>query len=140
MEGPVVPSSGVVSSEIDFETFVADTFDAEEAVMIVLALRDGAAPLTVTEILAALERSFKFRPVEDRRVVEKRIEIRMRDLVERAIIRSAADKKFEYAAAGETDAMVARVADLFHSRPRELNQLIYSTHSRARRLAEAFRL
>ncbi len=140
MEGPVLPSGDVVSSEVDFETFVADTFDAEEAVMIVLALRDGAAPLTVAEILGALEQNFKFRPVEDRRVVEKRIEIRMRDLVERAIIRSAGDRKFAYAADGETDGMVARVADLFASRPRELNQMIYSTHSRARRLAEAFRL
>lgn len=130
----------MVLAQHDFEQFVADNFDSEEAVMIVLALK-GVPPLGIGDLLDRLERHFGAMPTDQRRVDEKRIELRLRDLAARKLVEVGDDDKYRYRAdeAGLGELM-DQLSTEFTTRRRDLNRLIYATASRARRLAEAFRL
>lgn len=122
----------------EFERFIADNFDSEEAVIVTLALRESRSALTAGEVLTRVELSAG-QASEDRRLAEKRIELRLRDLVERGLI-AAEGNTYRYAddEAGRK-AMMDRLMDAFTNRRGELNRIIYSSSARARRLAEAFR-
>jgi hypothetical protein len=132
----MVRAAYMIPTQQDLERFIASNFDSEEAVTIVLALRDVSRPLTIGELRDQLEPGAS----EDRRVAEKRLELRLRDLSGKLVLR---DKDGRYRYAGQDSGvheLVGRIADEFANRRAELNRLIYSPASRARRLAEAFRL
>jgi hypothetical protein len=138
------PAALIPEPDRDFERFIADYFDSEEAVMIALALREAdgrGAALGTGELLERLEHELGVVPTDQRRVAEKRIELRLRDLVTRGLVRLAAEGQYQYAGAeaGLTQQM-DRLHVEFTTRRTDLNRLIYATISRARRLAEAFRL
>jgi hypothetical protein len=136
----MLPRAFMAFTQHGFERFVADNFDSEETVMIVLALR-GAPPLGIGDLLDRLERHFGLLPTEQRRLDEKRIELRLRDLIARELVHLGADGKYRSRAeeAGLAE-MIDRLSTEFTTSRRDLNRLIYATSSRARRLAEAFRL
>jgi hypothetical protein len=128
-------------SDRELERFIGEHFDSEEAVMIVLALRLRGAPLPVTEILQEMEQTFGAVIAVDRLIAAKRIELRLRDLTANGLAEHLEDGAFRYR--GEEAGLepdVARVALAFDARRAWLNRVIYSAASRARRLAEAFRL
>jgi len=124
----------------DFAQFVADAFDSEESVMIMLVLRQ-AGGLTAGEVLDRLERDFHVEQTDQRRLAEKRVELRLRDLVARGVVKHGHDNRFSDRTdeAGLTE-LADRLALEFETRRSQLNRMIYATASRARRLAEAFRL
>jgi hypothetical protein len=129
----------VAQSESSFEQFVSETFDAEEAVAVALALRAHSSPVSVTQLVEDLEQKMGFQFDEPRRLTEKRLELRLRDLATRQIVQRVGDH-FAYRADRWTEGLMARVASEFETRRVELNRLIYSTTTKARRLAEAFRV
>lgn len=125
-----------------FEQFVAETFDSEESVAVVLAVRGAGTSLTPAEVLERIEHELQLPATvqAERPIAEKRIELRLRDLEARGIVTRAADR-WSYAGVERgNDDDVARIAELFATSRRDVNRLIYSAASRARKLAEAFRL
>jgi hypothetical protein len=130
----------VPSFDPQFEQFIADSFDSEEAVMIVLALRKAERPLSAGEVLDELVRVFGLESSEERRLAEKRVELRMRDLAGRGLVHRENGSRFTYQPAdAEVERLVDQTAAEFEARRSDLNRLIYGAASRARRLAEAFR-
>jgi hypothetical protein len=128
------------AADPDYDRFVIDHFDSEEAVMIVLALR-GQPPLSPADIAETLEKTFHVGVGEDRRLTEKRVELRLRDLVSSELLERTADGTYRYRGDERgVDEFVERMDAQFTTRRSELNRLIYSSYSRARKLAEAFRL
>lgn len=123
-----------------FEQFIADHFDSEEAVMIVLTLRKAARALTAGEVFDQLLR-YGVDLAEERRLAEKRVELRMRDLAGHGLVRRETGGRFVYATSeAATDELVDRLIVEFEQHRTDLNRLIYGSAARARRLAEAFRL
>jgi hypothetical protein len=130
----------VPNSYRSFEDFVTESFDSEEAVMIVLVLRAAGEPLTTDGLLDRLEQSYRIERDEPRRLAEKRIELRLRDLAARGLVDARADATFRYRAEGPLDTFVAKLADSFASDRAAVDRLIYSIAAKARRVAGAFRL
>jgi hypothetical protein len=125
----------------ELERFIGEHFDSEEAVTIVLALRRRRVALAAEEILEELERHFGLEVQLDRLIAAKRIELRLRDLIAKGLAERSAEGRFRYR--GEeagAEPMIARIAVELETRRATLNRIIYSAASRARRLAEAFRL
>jgi hypothetical protein len=127
-----------VSASLDH--FVIDTFDSEEAVMIVLLMREARAALSAATVLDRLQETYEFSREEPRRLAEKRIELRLLDLVQRGLVQTSDRQMFEYGATGAKDALVGKLAEAFAANRAGINRLIYSTSAKARRVAEAFRL
>ncbi|HEX7808966.1 MAG TPA: hypothetical protein VF608_09580 [Thermoanaerobaculia bacterium] len=126
--------------EKSFEQFIAESFDSEEAVMIVLVLRDSDVSLSAAHVAERLERDFGVAPEQSPRLGEKRVELRLRDLAARGLVDILADGYRYRGDEAGVDAHVAHASELLTARRSDLNRLIYSTSARARRLAEAFRL
>ncbi|HEX7829379.1 MAG TPA: hypothetical protein VF787_06965 [Thermoanaerobaculia bacterium] len=126
--------------EKSFEQFIAESFDSEEAVMIVLVLRDSDVSLSAAHVAERLERDYGVAPEQSPRLGEKRVELRLRDLAARGLVDILADGYRYRGDEAGVDAHVVHAAELLAARRSDLNRLIYSTSARARRLAEAFRL
>lgn len=129
----------VTQSESPFEQFISETFDSEEGAAVALALRAYPAGIAMPHLVEYLEQNLGFRFDEPRRLTEKRLELRLRDLAARRIVRQS-DRGFLYSADTSTERLMAELAVQFDTRRAELNRIIYSTTTKARRLAEAFRL
>jgi hypothetical protein len=131
----------VPPSNPSYEQFVAETFDSEEAVMIVSVLRSASRALSPGEVLDGLESEYGVRQEEPLRLAEKRVELRMRDLTRSGVVEQIPGGDFRYRGheAGLDDSVERTIRQLTNDRA-ALNRLIYSTSSRARRLAEAFRI
>ena len=125
----------------EFERFVVDTFDSEEAVMALLAVRSADEAVTPAQVREALVAQYGLDGSEERRVAEKRIELRLRDLAAAHLVEKGADGRFRFDKSdAQRVALVDRVAAEFASRRGELNRLLYSPAAVARRVAEAFKL
>lgn len=129
----------VDTADSEIERFIAQHFRSEEELTIVMALRGLAAPVTPGEVIERLRAEYAFAD-ENTRVVQKRIELRMRDLESGHLVRRAGQTTFQYAADDSADAIIARISDVFRTRRKDIERMIYSPASSARRFAEAFRL
>lgn len=129
----------MVGADLDLEQFVTESFDSDEAVMLVLTLR-RSQPLTLGQLYDRLAAEFGVPGGEERRVVEKRLELRLRDLTARHLVGDDGYGRYRYSADDAIDELIARVETIFHQRPADLMRMIYSRSARARRLAEAFKL
>ncbi len=125
--------------DAELERFVAENFDSDEAVMLVLTLR-RAASFSLMELYDRLAADFGLFSGEDRRVAEKRLELRLRDLTARQLISATDGGRYRYSGDDAITLLVNRLDEIFRQKPSELNRIIYSRTARARRLAEAFRL
>lgn len=108
--------------------------------MIVSVLKREGEALSPSQILEQLERRFRLEPEQPRRLAEKRVELRLRDLARFGLIQDAPGGAFRYAVREpDADGLVERAVGQLENDRASLNRLIYSSSSRARRLAEAFR-
>jgi hypothetical protein len=124
----------------EFDSFIIDNFESEEAVMVMLVVRESDSGATPGEIQARLVAGYGADPSEQRRLAEKRIELRLRDLALSGLVERGADGRFRFDRSNDKAGLIDRLAGVFASRRTELNRLIYSPAAAARRVAEAFRL
>jgi hypothetical protein len=129
----------MVATESELEQFVTESFDSDEGVMLVVTLRHAQA-LTISQLYDRIAADFGVFGGEERRVAEKRLELRLRDLAGRGLVGDDGGGRYRYIGAGAVDELVGRVETVFHQRPADLMRMIYSRSARARRLAEAFKL
>lgn len=106
--------------------------------MIVLALRGLNAPATPDQVIDRLRAEHGFSD-DNTRIVQKRIELRMRDLESGHLVRRTGPTAFQYAADDSANAIIDRISDVFRTRRKDIERMIYSPGSAARRFAEAFR-
>jgi hypothetical protein len=132
-----VPSS--IPREV--EEFVAATFDSEESLMVALALHKDGGSMAVQSIVRDMTQALGYdRGSDPERLVIKRIELRLRDLVAKQLVAQEGHGMYRYTpATAAISARMDEVAALFTTARNELDRVIYSGASRALRLAEAFR-
>ena len=130
----------------DVERFIDEMFDSEESLTLVLALRsDAGREWSSRELLDHLVAHSGLVLPSDVPLMEKRFEIRLRDLEAKGLVKVSGDRKeprFRYGAAdGDAqDRCVVRVAGIYAIEPAGVSRIIYGMASRARTLAESFRL
>jgi hypothetical protein len=130
----------MAAPDVKLEQFVTENFDSDEAVMLVVTLRQSQQPLSLSELYDRLAAEFGILGDEERRVAEKRLELRLRDLAAHGLVGSDDAGRYRYTGDAAVNELVTRVEAMLRQRPADLIRIIYSRSARARRLAEAFKL
>lgn len=128
----------------EVERFISDHFDSEESLLLVLALRSNPGrSWSVLDLLKYVNSAFGAGIESDDLLAQKRLELRLRDLESKDVVRRTRDLmpfSYTYAASPERDARIEAVGELFLRDKFAVNRVIYGVATRARVLADSFRL
>ncbi len=136
-----VPTSRRINPEL--ERFIADNIESEESLFLLLALRSERRRWTLVALReyvgVALDPSIT---AEQPMLVEKRFELRLRELERKGLVHVADESTsvFEYAVPARSEGLVDALVDAFSRDRFAVNRIIYGITSRARVLADSFRL
>ena len=128
----------------DLEAFISENFDSEESLLLVLALRsDRDRRWSTSDLLRSLNETYYAGIQRDDVLLAlKRFELRLRELEQKGLAETLREPElsFRYGVSGRRDTQVGAVGALFAADRYAVNRVIYGVTSRARVLADSFRL
>jgi hypothetical protein len=135
-----------MSGRIDpqLERFISTSLESEESLFLLLTLRSDRGAWTLSALRAHVASSFDPAIAREQAVlVEKRFELRLKELENNGLARSVRDGtalSFFYAVPAADEPLVDALAELFERDRFAVNRVIYGITSRAQVLADSFRL